>query len=106
MIMNKISIDFSSGNWDEKRVDGINVVNLRRLGEYVRDNVSDEMFEMDLFYRELIGEDAELRGCSSIGCLLGYSPYALGKKLASKSVVSFINYFLLCIIWKNKLFKK
>ena len=61
--MNKMSIEFGDGSEDKERKDGINVRNLRRLGEYVRDEVSDEMFDMGLYMND----------CGSVGCLLGWA---------------------------------
>lgn len=104
---------------DFLRKDGINITNLAKLGDYVQAHVTDNMFTMGHFLEYLHGESRLAHGCDTIGCLLGYSPVALGVEISNKhqyaltrySIYSGIHYnisasdevykFLFDVHWEN-----
>lgn len=74
------------------RNDGIKITNLAKLGEHVQANVTDKMFTMRFFLQHLYAESRIAHGCETIGCLLGYSPMALGVEIQNEHLCALTRY--------------
>jgi len=83
------------------RADRIKIPNLAKLGAYVQANVSDNEFSMLHFYKKLHGFERDRYDCDTIGCLLGYSPMALGIPLPVVSSRAYFNYAAFAKEWYN-----
>ncbi len=58
------------------RADGINVINLEKLRNYVRDYVRDEVFDMGEYMTDTWDKQ---NVCRTVGCLLGWSKVMMPK---------------------------